>query len=259
MYSSETLGLSMEIFKYEYNLSRKNIKNNKPIHTLIVFRFCNICSRQSDFNTNRFHWLSRTNFTKSLKNKGINRFICFIFFLDKLYSYLKISNRKSQGLNVCISMYVCTIHTTFGITMVYLPWTSERMWIRFSDIWHVMYDIICQMYLYTVYCMSNVSMPQNTKSVHSHSLIWLDPFQMPPRFHNITYRYPRTLATVRCVTLPWSHFAYKTFRFWPIISKKHIIYVLLPVIVSKSNHFTHALGAQQTIVHHVAKSAWVVP
>ena len=43
----------MEIFKYEYNLSRKNIKNNKPIHTLIVFRFCNICSRQSDFYTNR--------------------------------------------------------------------------------------------------------------------------------------------------------------------------------------------------------------
>ena len=32
----ETLGLSMEIFKYEYNLSRKNIKNNKPIYTLIV-------------------------------------------------------------------------------------------------------------------------------------------------------------------------------------------------------------------------------
>jgi hypothetical protein len=27
----------MEIFKYEYNLSRKNIKNNKPIYTLIVF------------------------------------------------------------------------------------------------------------------------------------------------------------------------------------------------------------------------------
>jgi hypothetical protein len=36
MYMYETLGLSMEIFKYEYNLSRKNIKNNKPIHTLIV-------------------------------------------------------------------------------------------------------------------------------------------------------------------------------------------------------------------------------
>ena len=35
----ETFGLSMEIFKYEcneYNLSRKNIKNNKPIYTLIV-------------------------------------------------------------------------------------------------------------------------------------------------------------------------------------------------------------------------------
>ena len=29
-YLYETFGLSMEIFKYEYNLSRKNIKNNKP-------------------------------------------------------------------------------------------------------------------------------------------------------------------------------------------------------------------------------------
>ena len=51
----ETLGLSMEIFKYEYNLSRKNIKNNKAIYTLIVERFFNICSRQPDFNTNRSH------------------------------------------------------------------------------------------------------------------------------------------------------------------------------------------------------------
>ena len=28
----ETFGLWMEIFKYEYNLSRKNIKNNKPYY-----------------------------------------------------------------------------------------------------------------------------------------------------------------------------------------------------------------------------------
>ena len=52
-YIFETLGLSMEIFKYEYKIFNNN---NKPIvirYTLIVFRFCNICSRQSDFNTNR--------------------------------------------------------------------------------------------------------------------------------------------------------------------------------------------------------------
>jgi len=31
-----TLGLSMEILKYEYNLSKKNIKNSKPIYTLVA-------------------------------------------------------------------------------------------------------------------------------------------------------------------------------------------------------------------------------
>ena len=51
MYMYETLGLSMEIFKYEYNLSRKNIKNNKPIYTLKLFKDFVIFVRDSQIST----------------------------------------------------------------------------------------------------------------------------------------------------------------------------------------------------------------
>ena len=48
---SETLGLSMEIFKYEYNLSRKNIKNNKPIFIPLLFKDFAIFVRDSQIST----------------------------------------------------------------------------------------------------------------------------------------------------------------------------------------------------------------
>ena len=135
MYSSyytltcETLGLSMEIFKYEYNLSRKNIKNNKPIHTLIVFRFCNICSRQSDFYTNRSPrplllalsvWNRTYHANRRKRCEQIARIFCATFWSNRDFTRLTRAIVCGEVLRTKISSfssiespkvsYMCTWH-----------------------------------------------------------------------------------------------------------------------------------------------------